>query len=159
MRYIAIDVGISGAIAVLDNNYQCVYDMPTLTSKDKERIDAFKLSELLRTLTNGADDIKLMIEEVHAMPKQGVSSMFNFGTSYGIIIGVCGALGIEVVFIRPQKWKNVYVNLIGNEDAKSRARELAIEYFPNLRYMLERKKDHNRADALLMAKYLQMEAL
>lgn len=159
MRTIAIDVGITGAIAVLDTNYSIVYDMPTKIVKDKTVIDGTKVAELLRTNIRGADHLRVIIEAVHSMPQQGVASTFSFGVSYGLLQGICAALDVEPMLVPPQRWKSVYANLIGSDDGKSRARELAIEYFPNLKYMLERKKDHGRADALLLAKYAQMEGL
>ena len=155
MRTIGIDVGLNGAIAVIDNNFVGVYDIATIKVKDKTKIDASKVADLLRTLANGSSDVMVVIEAVHAMPRQGVVSMFGFGVSYGIIQGICAALNLSVRMVTPQSWKSSYVNFIGHEDAKNRARELAIEYFPSLAQHLERKRDHNRADALLIAKYGQ----
>lgn len=161
MRTIGIDVGINGAIAVLDNNFNCVYPMPTIRlpavnkTKRKTVVDAVRLADLLRTLTNGADEVLVAIEEVHAMPNQGVTSMFSFGRSYGIIIGVCATLGIKFVFVRPQKWKSGYKELEGlkGDEAKNMARDLATRLYPNLKVLFEKRKDDGKAEAILIANY------
>ena len=91
-----------------------------------------------------------MIEHVTAMPGQGVTSMFNFGQSFGILKGICSAMQLSVYFVRPAKWKK-YFNLINSEKDASRTR--AIEIFPYYSSNLSRKKDSNKADAILIASY------
>ena len=84
------------------------------------------------------------------MPGQGVTSMFNFGQSFGVIKGICAALSIPIYFVRPSKWKK-YFNLIKtNKDA---SRTKVIEAYPGISSKLHRKKDSNRADAILIALY------
>ena len=95
-------------------------------------------------------DIKVVIEHVTAMPGQGVTSMFNFGQSFGILKGICSAMQLSVFFVRPAKWKK-YFNLINSEKDASRTR--AIEIFPYYSSHLSRKKDSNKADAILIASY------
>ena len=95
-------------------------------------------------------NIKVVIEHVTAMPGQGVTSMFNFGQSFGILKGICSAMQLSVYFVRPAKWKK-YFNLINSEKDASRTR--AIEIFPYYSSHLSRKKDSNKADAILIASY------
>ena len=84
------------------------------------------------------------------MPGQGVTSMFNFGQSFGILKGICSAMHLPVYFVRPAKWKK-YFNLINSEKDASRTR--AIEIFPYFSMNLSKKKDANKADAMLIASY------
>ena len=95
-------------------------------------------------------DVKVVIEQVSAMPGQGVTSMFNFGQSYGILKGICSAMQLPMQFVRPAKWKK-YFNLINSEKDASRTK--AIEIFPYFSGQLSRKKDSNKADAILIASF------
>ena len=94
--------------------------------------------------------IRVVIEQVSAMPGQGVTSMFNFGQSFGILKGLCSAMQLPVYFVRPTKWKK-YFSLIKSEKDASRTR--AIEIFPYFSSQLARKKDSNKADAILLASF------
>ena len=91
-----------------------------------------------------------MIEQVSAMPGQGVTSMFNFGQSFGIIKGICSAMQLPMFFVRPAKWKK-YFNLINSQKDASRTK--AIEIFPYFSKYLSKKKDSNKADAILIASF------
>ena len=91
-----------------------------------------------------------MIEQVSAMPGQGVTSMFNFGQSFGILKGICSAMQLPMFFVRPAKWKK-YFNLINCQKDASRTR--AIEIFPYFSTQLSKKKDSNKADAILIASF------
>ena len=84
------------------------------------------------------------------MPGQGVTSMFNFGQSFGILKGICSAMQLSMYFVRPAKWKK-YFNLINSEKDASRTR--AIEIFPYFSSQLSKKKDSNKADAILIASF------
>ena len=95
-------------------------------------------------------EIKVVIEQVSAMPGQGVTSMFNFGQSFGILKGICSSMQLPMYFVRPAKWKK-YFNLINSEKDASRTR--AIEIFPYFSKQLSRKKDSNKADAILIASF------
>ena len=95
-------------------------------------------------------EIKVVIEQVSAMPGQGVTSMFNFGQSFGILKGICSSMQLPMYFVRPAKWKK-YFNLINSEKDASRTR--AIEIFPYFSNQLSRKKDSNKADAILIASF------
>ena len=94
--------------------------------------------------------VKVVIEQVSAMPGQGVTSMFNFGQSFGILKGICSAMQLPMYFVRPAKWKK-YFNLINSEKDASRTK--AIEIFPYFSTQLTRKKDSNKADAILIASF------
>ena len=96
------------------------------------------------------NNIRVVIEQVSAMPGQGVTSMFNFGQSFGILKGICSAMHLPMYFVRPAKWKK-YFNLINSEKDASRTR--AIEVFPYFSGQLSRKKDCNKADAILIASF------
>ena len=96
------------------------------------------------------DDVRVVIEQVAAMPGQGVTSMFNFGQSYGILKGICSAMQLPMYFVRPAKWKK-YFNLINSEKDASRTK--AIEMFPYFSSQLSKKKDSNKADAILIASF------
>ena len=91
-----------------------------------------------------------VIEKVSAMPGQGVTSMFNFGQSFGILKGICSAMQLPLYYVRPAKWKK-YFGLINSEKDASRTR--AIEMFPNFSSQLSKKKDSNKADAILIASF------
>ena len=96
------------------------------------------------------DNIRVIIEKVSAMPGQGVTSMFNFGQSFGILKGICSAMQLSMFFVRPAKWKK-YFGLINSEKDASRTR--AIEIFPYFSSELSKKKDSNKADAILIASF------
>ena len=95
-------------------------------------------------------DVRVVIEQVSAMPGQGVTSMFNFGQSFGILKGICSAMQLSMFFVRPAKWKK-HFNLINSEKDASRTR--AIEIFPYFSSNLSKKKDSNKADAILIASF------
>ena len=131
-----------------------VVEMPTMTEgkKNKKQVNGSQIyNEILeRTKKLDKKDIKVVIEQVSAMPGQGVTSMFNFGQSYGILKGICSAMQLPMYFVRPAKWKK-YFNLINSEKDASRTR--AIEIFPYFSGQLSRKKDSNKADAILIASF------
>jgi crossover junction endodeoxyribonuclease RuvC len=147
---IGIDPGLSGAIAVLGDNQSlfAVYDMPVMAlSKGKSQVNAAALAVILREVLVPT---VAYLEAVSAMPGQGVSGMFSFGTSYGIVQGVLAALRIPVVLVRPQTWK-ARAGLKGSE--KDMARTLAIRLYPDAELSL--KKHIGRADAILIARFGQ----
>jgi len=131
-----------------------VVEMPTMTEgkKNKKQVNGSQIyNEIIeRTKKLDKKDIKVVIEQVSAMPGQGVTSMFNFGQSYGILKGICSAMQLPMYFVRPAKWKK-YFNLINSEKDASRTR--AIEIFPYFSGQLSRKKDSNKADAILIASF------
>ncbi len=155
MLVIGIDPGISGSICFFnEGKIVDVVEMPTMTEgkKNKKQVNGAQIyneiSERIKKLDKR--DIKIVIEQVSAMPGQGVTSMFNFGQSYGILKGICSAMQLPMYFVRPAKWKK-YFNLINSEKDASRTR--AIEIFPYFSSHLSRKKDSNKADAILIASF------
>ena len=155
MLIIGIDPGISGAICFLDNGKILdVIEMPTMTEgkKNKRQVNGSQVcNEILKmTKQYKKDEIRVVIEHVTAMPGQGVTSMFNFGQSFGILKGMCAAMQLPMYFIRPARWKK-YFNLINSEKDASRTR--AIEIFPYFSSQLTKKKDSNKADAILIASF------
>ena len=155
MLIIGIDPGISGSICFLqDGVILDVLEMPNMIEgkKNKKQVNGSQIfNEISEKIKNmDKKNIKVVIEHVTAMPGQGVTSMFNFGQSFGIIKGICSAMQLSVYFVRPAKWKK-YFNLINSEKDASRTR--AIEIFPYYSSYLSRKKDSNKADAILIASY------
>ena len=155
MLVIGIDPGISGSICFFQNGKIIdVLEMPTMTegTKNKKQVNGSQIfneiSERIKKLDKR--DIRVIIEQVSAMPGQGVTSMFNFGQSFGILKGICSAMQLPMYFVRPAKWKK-YFNLINSEKDASRTR--AIEIFPYFSSQLSRKKDSNKADAILIASF------
>ena len=155
MLVIGIDPGISGSICFLQNGRIIdVIEMPTMTEgkKNKKQVNGSQIfNEILDRIKKlDINDIRVVIEQVSAMPGQGVTSMFNFGQSFGILKGICSAMQLPMYFVRPAKWKK-YFNLINSEKDASRTR--AIEIFPYFSSQLSKKKDSNKAHAILIASF------
>ncbi len=155
MLIIGIDPGISGSICFFQNGkIEDVLEMPTMSEgkKNKRQVNGPQIFYEINRRINGINkkDIKVVIEQVSAMPGQGVTSMFNFGQSFGILKGICSAMQLSVYYVRPAKWKK-YFNLINSEKDASRTR--AIEIFPYFSSQLSKKKDNNKADAILIASF------
>ena len=155
MLIIGIDPGISGSICFLDNGKILdVIEMPLMTDgkKNKKQVNGSQVyNEISKRIKQfEKNQIRVVIEHVSAMPGQGVTSMFNFGQSFGILKGICTAMQLPMYFVRPAKWKK-YFNLLNSEKDASRTR--AIEIFPYFSSQLSRKKDSNKADAILIASF------
>tara|TARA_B100001121_G_C18625075_1_gene591314 strand:- start:71 stop:565 length:495 start_codon:yes stop_codon:yes gene_type:complete len=155
MLIIGIDPGISGSICFFDDGHIIdVIDMPTMIDgkKNKKQVNGSQIFNEIskRVQKKEKQNIRVIIEQVSAMPGQGVTSMFNFGQSFGILKGICSAMQLPMYFVRPTKWKK-YFNLINSEKDASRTR--AIEIFPYFSPQLSKKKDSNKADAILIASF------
>ena len=155
MLIIGIDPGISGAICFFENGeIKDVIDMPVMAEgkKNKKQINGSQIfNEISKRIKDHETvNINVIIEQVSAMPGQGVTSMFNFGQSFGVIKGICAAMQLPIFFVRPAKWKK-HFDLINSQKDSSRAK--AIEMFPTFSAMLSKKKDSNKADAILIANY------
>ena len=154
MLIIGIDPGISGSICFFkDGRILEVIEMPVMTEgkKNKKQVNGAQIyNEFLKRIDKKDDEIRVVIEQVSAMPGQGVTSMFNFGQSFGILKGICSAMQLPMFFVRPTKWKKYY-NLINSQKDASRTR--AIEIFPYFSTQLSKKKDSNKADAILIASF------
>ncbi len=153
MKIIGIDPGLSGAIAILENNKVInIFDMPVMSEgkKNKRQLNSALLVRLLKDNIKENDEISVVVEQVNAMPGQGVTSMFNFGQTFGAIKGICAALQLPIFFVRPSKWKK-HFELINSSKDSSRTK--AIEMYPALSKDLSRKKDVNKSDAILIARF------
>ena len=154
MLIIGIDPGISGSICFFeDGKILDVLEMPVMTEgkKNKKQVNGAQIyNEFSKRINSKDNEIRVVIEQVSAMPGQGVTSMFNFGQSFGILKGICSAMQLPMFFVRPAKWKK-YFNLINSQKDASRTR--AIEIFPYFSTQLSKKKDSNKADAILIASF------
>ena len=155
MLIIGIDPGVSGSICFLKNGKILdVIEMPVMNEgkKNKKQVNGAQIyNEITKKINkNSETNIRVVIEHVTAMPGQGVTSMFNFGQSFGVLKGICSAMRLPMFFVRPAKWKRYY-NLINSEKDASRTR--AIEIFPDFSTKLSKKKDSNKADAILIASF------
>ena len=157
MFIIGIDPGISGALCFMEHGKIIdVIDMPSMADgkKNKKQVNGSQVfNEISRYIKDkNPNDIKVIIEHVSAMPGQGVTSMFNFGQSFGILKGICSAMNLPVYFVRPAKWKKYFSLINASKDA---SRTKAIEIFPYFSVNLSKKKDANKADAILIASYFE----
>ncbi len=155
MLIIAIDPGINGAICFFANGeVKDVIEMPTMAEgkKNKKQVNGHQMFNELsfRIKKYNMPNINVVVEQVSAMPGQGVTSMFNFGQSFGVIKGICAAMQLPIFFVRPAKWKK-YFELINTQKDASRTK--AIEMFPKISAILSKKKDSNKADAILIASF------
>ena len=153
MIIIGIDPGITGAISILENSKVIeVHETPTMIDgkKNKRQVNGAQITNIIKKWLNKDKEVIVVVEHVNAMPGQGVTSMFNFGQSFGVIKGICSALSLPIYFVRPTKWKK-HFNLIKTNKEASRTK--VIEIYPNISAQLSRKKDSNKADAILIARY------
>ena len=155
MIIFGVDPGVSGAISILENKKVIeVFDMPTMIDgkKNKKQVNGSQVTNIIKEKLNNDKEIVVVVEHVNAMPGQGVTSMFNFGQSFGVIKGVCSALNIPIYFVRPLKWKKYFDLLKTHKDA---SRTKAIQIYPHISDKISRKKDSNKADAILIASYFK----
>jgi len=140
MIIFGIDPGVSGAISILENKKVIeVFDMPTMIDgkKNKRQVNGSQVTNIIKERLNNDKEIIVVVEHVNAMPGQGVTSMFNFGQSFGVLKGICSAMQLPMYFVRPAKWKK-YFNLINSEKDASRTK--AIQIFPYISSQLSKKK-------------------
>jgi len=145
---LGIDPGLDGGLAIISGSYiELLETIPTekKTGFIKRQVDAQKLSNILRVYP----DLVCYLEGVASRPGQGVASVFSFGDTYGAIRGVLGALNIPVYTVSPSKWKKA-LEVSSKEDSLKASKDL----FPSVQF---KKKDHNIAEALLIAYYGQKE--
>ncbi len=153
MKIIGIDPGLSGAIAILENNKVLnIFDIPVMSEgkKNKRQLNSAQLVKLLKDNISKNEEVSVVVEQVNAMPGQGVTSMFNFGQTFGAIKGVCAALKLPIFFVRPSKWKKHFELINSSKDA---SRTKVIEMYPTLSSQLAKKRDVNKSDAVLIAKF------
>ena len=155
MKIIGIDPGLSGAVAVMqDKKVINIYDMPVMAEgkKNKRQLNSSQLVNIIKENIHEDEETIVVVEQVNAMPGQGVTSMFNFGQTFGAIKGVCAALKLPIFFVRPSKWKKHFELINSSKDA---SRTKAIEMFPKISSILAKKKDSNKADAILIASFYE----
>ena len=157
MLIISIDPGINGAICFFENGeVKDVLEMPTMAEgkKNKRQVNGRQMYNELssRIKAYKTQNINVIVEQVSAMPGQGVTSMFNFGQSFGVIKGICAAMQLPIFFVRPTKWKKHFELINSQKDA---SRTKAIEMFPKISSILSKKKDSNKADAILIASFYE----
>ena len=157
MLIIGIDPGISGAICFFEDGYvKEVIDMPVMADgkKNKRQVNGPQIyNEISKRINQLAKkDIAVVIEQVSAMPGQGVTSMFNFGQTFGAIKGICASLNLPIFYVRPAKWKKHFELINASKDA---SRTKVIEMYPSISDRLSKKKDVNKADAILIARYFK----
>ena len=155
MIIFGIDPGVSGAICVLkEGKILEVYEMPTMIDgkKNKRQVNGAEVTNILLKDLDNKYKTKVVVEHVTAMPGQGVTSMFNFGQSFGVLKGICAALKLPIYFVRPVKWKKHFNLIKTNKDA---SRTKVIEIYPYISSKISRKKDSNKADSILIGKYFE----
>tara|TARA_B100000965_G_C19286194_1_gene623779 strand:- start:137 stop:628 length:492 start_codon:yes stop_codon:yes gene_type:complete len=153
MKIIGIDPGLQGAIAILENNKVInLFEMPTMSEgkKNKKQLNSALLVKLLKENISTNEEVSVIVEQVNAMPGQGVTSMFNFGQTFGAIKGICASLELPIFFVRPSKWKKHFELINASKDS---SRTKAIEMYPSLSKDLAKKKDVNKSDAILIARF------
>jgi crossover junction endodeoxyribonuclease RuvC len=159
MIYIGIDPGLNGAVGVVDLGAgNCepklfVYDTPTVLvegGKTRRKYLTSAMALLIESYKNRSD-VLAILENVHSMPSQGVSSSFCFGEGKGMWEGILAAYNVPTELVSPQRWKKEIMADQGKE--KSAARFKAMALFPNLADHLKLVKHDGRAEALLLAEY------
>lgn len=146
MIWIGVDPGLrSGAIGAVDHNgnFIAAHDIPAVG----DRIDARALKQMILDMTIPGDDYAICLEQVWTMPKQGIASTGRFMRAYGAIGAVCELLCDRVFFVTPQVWKKSMNVTSDKEQSLAEARQR----FPQA--VLKLKKDHGKAEALLIAEY------
>ena len=121
-----------------------------MEKKNKRQLNSALLAQLIKENIKDIDNSAMVVEQVNAMPGQGVTSMFNFGQSFGAIKGICAALKLPIFFVRPAKWKKHFELINSSKDA---SRTKVIEMYPSIAEKLSKKKDVNKSDAILIARY------
>ena len=159
MRIFGIDPGLSGAIAVLENEAVIdIIDLPVMSEgkKNKRQLNSAQLSQYMSKNVENLNKTSVVVEQVNAMPGQGVTSMFNFGQTFGAIKGISATLKLPIYFVRPSKWKKHFDLINSSKDA---SRTKAIEIYPSLAEKLSKKKDVNKSDAILIGRFFYESGL
>ncbi len=157
IAYIGADPGMSGALALFapspgGGGTIFTDDMPSLEIDGKRTMDFWKLAALLDTWSSVYDIRAVAVERVHSMPKQGVTSSFNFGFAAGALQQAIASAGLPLTLIPPATWKAIY-GLRGGRENKDMSRQKASQMFPGAAHLWARKKDDGRAEAVLLAHY------
>ncbi|KKL94604.1 hypothetical protein LCGC14_1863010 [marine sediment metagenome] len=167
---LGIDPGISGAVALLGSNGSvCFWNTPFINTGGKRDYDSANMQEILlealdrtvdaENLPKGTNveplglHLHAYVERAQAMPKQGVTSMFNYGKGFGLWLGLLVGIGIPYTLVTPQRWKKIMLSDMAKDKGASMLR--AKQLFPQCAAQLQLVKDHNKAEALLIAAYGQ----
>ena len=155
--YCGIDPGLSGAIAVLDDAGLIIdaIDMPLLTLGTRHVLDLTQLKHSVQLLLPCRERCHVALEKVNAMPGQGVTSMFRQGEAYGIMQGLLAMAGYPVTLVGSYDWKRTMMAGMPKEKDASRIR--CSQLWPTETGRWQRKKDHGRCDALLIAEWLRRQ--
>ena len=131
-----------------------MFDMPIMSEgkKNKNQLNSAQLVNIMKRHIVSNGDTYVIVEQVSAMPGQGVTSMFNFGQTFGAIKGICASLNLPIFYVRPAKWKKHFELINASKDA---SRTKVIEMYPSISDRLRKKKDVNKADAILIARYFK----
>jgi crossover junction endodeoxyribonuclease RuvC len=156
MYTIGIDPGLTGAIAIIHDSVPiCAQSIPVWKNGSKREIDIPELQSILKKHIPEGSECIACIENVHAMPGQGVTSMFNFGMSLGIVLGAVAFLNPVLYRPTPQRWKREMLSGFADHMDKQVSREAAVRLFPQFREQLKFKNTHGIAEALLLAVYAE----
>jgi len=147
---IGVDPGFTGAIAFLGDTRLIIHDLPLTMYMNRAQIDPYKFSDIVCSKKTGIRFA--VVEDVSAMPGQGVTSMFRFGYNAGILLGVLAAHNIKVLKIKPSVWKPA----LGLSRRKKDSRDLASKIFPDNAESFTRVKDDGRAEAALIAHFAKI---
>jgi len=149
--FIGVDPGITGGLAALseDNEPLALDFMPSETiSTGRRQVSLIQLNIWFQRVVEMGEIEMVTVEQVSSMPGNGAASMFSFGASFCAAYAVPTLLGLPLQFVRPSKWKRA-LELVGRE--KDYSRTLINQLYPQLNLL--RKKDIDRAEALLIALY------
>lgn len=151
MYILGIDPGLSGALAFFDprTNELIVEDMPTVEVRRNNKLKREVSAQLVANIIVRRHVEAAFLERVNAMAGQGVTSVFSFGRSAGIMEGVLAAFDIPTTLVTPQSWQKA----MNVRDGKDGSRERAMQLFPANAELFQRKKDDGRSDATLIAVY------
>lgn len=150
MRVLGIDVGLNGAIALIeDGKLLQVHDMPTLSLERNNKTKRMVNAHTLHTIIRDAKADAAYLERLNAMPGQGVTSMFSMGQSLGVVLGVLAACEVPTTTIPPRTWQKALDVPHGKDGSRYRAAQL----FPDEAALFSRVKDDGRSDATLIALY------
>jgi crossover junction endodeoxyribonuclease RuvC len=157
--WLGADPGLGGALALMVPGHEVghgsffIEDMPSLMGDGgKRKMDHWRLANILGYWTSVYNILGVTVERVHAMPKQGVTSSFSFGMSFGALVQAVASAGLPVTLIPPATWKTVY-GLRGGRENKDLSRQKASQMFPGSAHLWPLKKHEGRAEAVLLAHY------
>lgn len=160
MMFIGVDPGVSGALALLDTKHNTLkiiqfptFNISTSSGKNRSHLDhtqlAYTLFDLIRVGREENRPVRVVMEQVNAMPGQGVVSTFTFGKAYGTLIGLVAGAQLPLTLVRPTEWKKEM--RLGQDKDESRRR--ASDIIPDCAKLWNLKGDHNKAEATLLALY------